>query len=79
MKTSSRTTVFGEHLARFRLPPMRGGGKDGRGEFYDSGMYDGVAVFVRFIRMVNPLDSYYWEHHSLPRAAQPGRRTSSGI
>jgi hypothetical protein len=43
------------------FPPMVGGFKNGRGEFYDAETYNGRAIFVRFIWTVNSPDSCHWE------------------
>jgi hypothetical protein len=43
------------------FPPMVGGFKNGRGEFYDSETYNGKAIFVRFVWTINSPDSCHWE------------------
>jgi len=43
------------------FPPMVGGFKNGRGEFYDSEMYSGRTIFVRFVWTVESPDSCHWE------------------
>ncbi len=41
--------------------PMIGEFKDGRGEFYDQELFEGKAIFVRFIWTVLGKDSCKWE------------------
>jgi hypothetical protein len=43
------------------FPPMVGKFRNGRGEFYDSEMINGKAIFVRFTWTVNSPDSCHWE------------------
>ena len=43
------------------FPPMVGRFRNGRGEFYDSEIYDGRAIFVRFVWTVHSPDSCHWE------------------
>jgi hypothetical protein len=43
------------------FPPMVGGFRDGRGEFYDAEMYNGKAIFVRFVWAVQSPNSCHWE------------------
>ncbi|MFY9985109.1 MAG: hypothetical protein WAK31_10130 [Chthoniobacterales bacterium] len=39
---------------------------DRRGEFYDYEIYDGKAVLVRYLYLINSLDSYRWEQAFSP-------------
>ena len=43
------------------FPPMVGGFKDSRGEFYDSETYNGRAIYVRFSWTVSSPDTCHWE------------------
>lgn len=43
------------------FPPMVGEFKNGRGEFYDSEMFNGQGIYVRFIWRVNSPTSCHWE------------------
>lgn len=43
------------------FPPMVGKFRNDRGEFYDSEMYNGRAVYVRFVWTVSSPDSCHWE------------------
>lgn len=43
------------------FPPMVGAFRNGRGEFYDSEMYNGRAIFVRFVWTINSRGSCHWE------------------
>lgn len=43
------------------FPPTVGSFKDGRGEFYDSEMYNGKAILVRYVWKVVSPDSCHWE------------------
>jgi hypothetical protein len=43
------------------FPPMVGEFRNGRGEFYDSEMYNGRAIYVRFVWTVSSPDTCHWE------------------
>jgi hypothetical protein len=43
------------------FPPEVGQFENGRGEFYDSEMYNGKAIFIRFTWTVSSPDSCHWE------------------
>jgi hypothetical protein len=43
------------------FPPMVGEFTNGRGEFYDSELYNGKAIYVRFLWTVSSRKACHWE------------------
>jgi hypothetical protein len=52
---------WASHLTGALDVPMIGGFRDGRGEFYDQELFEGRAIFVRFLWTVQSADRCRWE------------------
>ena len=59
------------------LPPVVGEFRNGRGEFYDQEMYEGRAIFVRYVWSEITPTSAHFEQSFRRTVARPGRPTGS--